>query len=438
MKVCVFGLWHLGTVTAACIAAADNTVVGLDFDRTVIEGLRNGKAPLFEPGLDELITQGLAKGNLTFTSETAEALKDAQLIWIAYDTPVDENDVADVDFVFNQITKSFEYLAPESLVLVSSQLPVGTTGRLEKAFAEARPGTPVRFAYSPENLRLGKAIAAFTEPNRVVVGLRLGNSELVARDQKRIVELLRPFTDRVEWMSVESAEMTKHALNAFLATSVAFINEVASICEQVGADAQEVARGLKTELRIGPRAYLNPGAAFAGGTLARDVMFLEKIGAEQNQLTHLLSGVRASNSRHREWVRRKLATVLGDLKEQKVAVWGLTYKPGTNTLRRSDSVELCTWLSSQGAVVSAHDPAIDVLPEALAKEFALASTPIDALQGAAAVVMATGWPLYKTLNADAISSAMASPIVIDPNRFLEETLGGDARVQYFTVGKAFT
>jgi UDPglucose 6-dehydrogenase len=436
MKVCVVGLWHLGTVTAACLASGGHQVVGLDFDNTVIEALQAGEPPLFEPGLGDLVKQGLAKRNLSFTTDVAKALGGAEVVWVAYDTPVDENDAADVEFVFARITQLFPFLEPGTLVLISSQLPVGTTRRLEEGYAETCPAKPVSFAYSPENLRLGKAIEVFTDPDRVVVGLRPGANKSFVNDKERVMGLLQPFTSRIEWMSVESAEMTKHALNAFLATSVAFINEVATLCEQAGADAKEVERGLKSEIRIGPNAYLNPGAAFAGGTLARDVAFLERVGVEHNQPTQILSAVLASNLNHRTWVHRKLQSLLGHLRDQKVAVWGLTYKPGTNTLRRSDSVELCEWLSSQGVVVQAHDPAIKVLPDELAERFILSRTPIAALEGATALVLATGWPEYKTLDAETIVSAMRAPIVIDPNRFLEKTLGSDSRIRYATVGKA--
>jgi UDPglucose 6-dehydrogenase len=247
-----------------------------------------------------------------------------------------------VESVVRAAASLFPHLRDGAVMLVSSQLPVGTTQRLESMFAETAGGRRAGFAYSPENLRLGKAIDVFAHPDRVVAGVR---SEA---DRATIAELLRPFTDRIEWMSVESAEMTKHALNAFLATSVTFINEIAALCEQVGADASEVERGLKSEARIGPKAYLSPGGAFAGGTLARDVMFLSELGRQKGIATHLLSSVKTSNDAHRQWAQRRLAQLLDGVSGRTVAVWGLTYKPGTDTLRRSSAIELCKWLGSQG------------------------------------------------------------------------------------------
>ena len=428
MNVCVLGLWHLGTVTAACLASVGHQVVGLDFDAETVNRLQQGQPPLFEPGLGELVKRGLTEGRLRFTTDSASALQGAQVVWVAYDTPVDDGDHADVESVIEHVIRLFPHLEVDAMVLLSSQLPVGTTRRLEQAFALAYPGKPVAFGYSPENLRLGKAIHVFTQPDRVVVGVRC------QADRERVAALLRPITKRIEWMSVESAEMTKHALNAFLATSVAFINELATLCEQVGADAKEIERGLKSESRIGPKAYLGPGAAFAGGTLARDVAFLSQLGAERRLPMYLMEAVRASNDAHKLWLRRKLQELLGDLKGKAIAVWGLTYKPGTDTLRRSSSIELCKWLAEQGARVRAHDQAIKALPSDL-DEIELCFNPLLALEGAVALVVTTEWADYQSISAETVVSAMSGrPIVIDPNRFLIKTLGSDARVLYLAVG----
>lgn len=430
MRVCVLGLWHLGTVTAACLASGGHDVVGLDFDVEAVEKLQAGHPPLFEPGLEDLLKSELVEGHLSFTTDVVNAVKEAQVVWVAYDTPVDDEDQADLEFVVERVKRLFPHLEMGTLVLISSQLAVGTTRRVEQAYAAAQTGNQVSFAYSPENLRLGKAINAFTQPDRVVVGVRQ------TADRERITTLLRPFTANIEWMSIESAEMTKHALNAFLAASVTFINELAAMCEQVGADAKEVERGLKSEQRIGPRAYLAPGSAFAGGTLARDIVFLTQKGQEHQLPMHLMAAVRASNDEHKNWARRKLQMLLIDLDQKRIAVWGLTYKPGTDTLRRSSAVELCEWLVEQGVQVQVHDPAVKVLPANLAQKFKLCSTPIAALEGAHALVVATEWPEYQSISSEEVLSTMKVPLVIDPNRFLAKTLGSDPRIKYVTVGKS--
>jgi UDPglucose 6-dehydrogenase len=430
VNVCVFGLWHLGTVTAACLAGMGHSVVGLDFDPERVAELSQGTPPLFEPGLEDLLRAALAQGTLTVTRDAATALRDAEAVWITIDTPVDEDDRADVESVIQAISRLFPHLRDRAVVLVSSQLPVGTTGRLEGMFSQAAKGRTVNFAYLPENLRLGAAIDVFMRPDRLVAGVR-GD-----RERARILELLPSLADRMLWMSVESAEMTKHAINAFLATSVTFINEIAAVCEQVGADAAEVERGLKTDARIGPKAYLSPGGAFAGGTLARDVVYLGGLGGSLGVPVDLLAAVRSSNDRHRAWPERRLTQSLGSVQGRTVAVWGLTYKPGTDTLRRSSAVALCTWLRAEGARVHAHDPAVRPSAPDVPSGIDLAASALDAVDGADALVVATPWPEYRAVPAAQVRQRMAGTLVLDANRYLSATLGAEPGLRYVSVGRA--
>lgn len=425
MRVAVCGLWHLGCVYASCAASAGHQVMGYDPEGTIITDLKHGKPPLFEPGLAELIAEGLAAGRLHFTADPKEALKDAEVLWVTFDTPVDENDEADVAAVRERLDALVDHAAPGTLVMISSQLPVGFCRALEEDWQ----GRGLRFAVSPENLRLGKALDTFRQPERVIIGLR------DSADRADATALFAPYAQRIEWMSVESAEMTKHAINAFLATSVTFINELARLCEGVGADAKEVERGLKSEGRIGPKAYLSPGAAFSGGTLARDLRFLSCIGRETHQLTPLFAGVIASNAAHMGWLKEKLGRLLHEDDAPVVAVLGLTYKPGTSTLRRSAAVELCRWLHEQGAAVQAHDPAVEELPDDLQPVLRLCESPEEALSGAAGAVVATEWPAYRGLRAEQVVERMARPRVIDPNWFLAAALGDDERITYLATGR---
>jgi UDPglucose 6-dehydrogenase len=427
MKVCVQGLWHLGSVTAACLASVGHDVVGLDADQKTIDRLKQGKAPLFEPGLDELLQSGLTKGNLRFTSKNTEAAADAEVLWVTFDTPVDDDDRADVDFVINQIKCVLPVLADGAVVLISSQMPVGSIRQLEIFVNETLANKQLSFASSPENLRLGKALDVFLKPDRIVVGVRTNAARC------KLEQLLLPITDRIEWMSVESAEMTKHAINAFLATSVTFANEIAAICELVGADAKEVERGLKTEMRIGPKAYLSPGGPFAGGTLARDIEFLCIASQTKQLITPLLSSVRPSNDEHKNWVRRKLLEQFGNLKDVTVAVWGLTYKPGTDTLRRSLAVELCDWLLEQGATVHVHDPVVRVLPERWAERVVSFDQALDAIAEADVLVVGTEWPEFRQDAAGLISVASPNLMVIDANRHLQSALSSSG-LKYVAVG----
>jgi UDPglucose 6-dehydrogenase len=439
MRVVVYGLWHLGCVTAACMADAGNDVVGLDLDKSLVDDLKQGKPPLDEPGLPELLLAGLRSGRLTFTTDAQAALHGAGVLWVTLDTPVDEQDYADVAFVRERLERVRGAVRPGTLVLISSQVPVGFTRALERDWA----GLNVRFGVSPENLRLGKAIETFRTPERVVVGLSRPE-----QDRDLLTRLFHPFGQggggggvggthppRIEWMTLESAEMTKHALNAFLAVSVTFINELARLCEAVGANVKEVERGLKSEGRVGAKAYLGPGAAFAGGTLARDVRFLVDYGHAHGIPTPLFDGLWSSNEAHKDWTRQKVAQLLGDVREPTVAVLGLTYKAGTSTLRRSASVELCRWLGGRGARVRAHDPAVRELPDDLRPLIDLADSPAEALRGADLAVIATEWPAYKALRADEVVTAMRRPNVIDPNWFAAGSLANDPRVTYVATGR---
>jgi UDPglucose 6-dehydrogenase len=425
MRVTVFGLWHLGCVTAACLAEAGHQVIGLDLDGAVVNDLHHGQPPLAEPGLAELIQAGQARGTLSFTADAVPALYDADVVWVTFDTPVNVADVADVAWVERQFDTIAPALQPGTVVLISSQVPVGFTAGCERLWDERG----LRFAVSPENLRLGKALDCFRKPERIVVGCREEETRAVLR------ELLQPFCDNLLWMSIESAEMTKHAVNAFLATSVTFINELARLCEAVGADAKEVERGLKSEGRIGPKAYLSPGAAFAGGTLARDIRFLIDLSQRAEVGAPFFRGVWASNHVHKEWMHNKLTFLLRDIDEPVVAVLGLTYKPGTNTLRRSAALELCQWLRGQGVCVKGHDPAIRELSPDLDGVLELCDSPAAVLAGADVAVIATEWPEFKQLSPELFIQAMRRPRVVDQNHFLAAVFAKDGRVVYQATGK---
>lgn len=428
MRIAVVGLWHLGTVTAACLADGRHEVTGID-DPDVISRLVEGHLPVQEPGLAELIEAQTKAGRLRFVADRT-AVADQDIVWITLDTPVDQNDVADEEYVFERAAALIPYMTHGSMLLISSQMPVGSTARLERHCRTVSSGKRIGFAYSPENLRLGKAIEIFKHPDRVVVGIRS------PEDRERLEPVWAPFRTKIEWMSVESAEMTKHALNAFLATSVTFINEIARICERVGADAQEVEHGLKSDIRIGPRAYLHPGAAFSGGTLARDIVFLRKTASRIGIEAPLFDGVKQSNEIHRNWLQHRFQECVGDPAGKVIAVLGLTYKPGTNTLRRSSALETCAWLYNAGATVNAYDPAFTTPPAELPAAVHLQESAEAALAGADALLVATEWPDFRRLSADVVAGMMNQAIVIDPYGHLEATLGTDERIRYFAVGRS--
>jgi UDPglucose 6-dehydrogenase len=426
MRVTILGLWHLGCVYAAGSAALGHQVTAWDHDPNIVKNLSAGKPPLFEPGLPEQIESGLAAGSLIFETDLKTALAGAEIIWLAYDTPVDGHDRADADFVIGKAARALPLMPRGAVMLVSSQLPAGSVAKME-TMAKDMGRDDLEFACSPENLRLGQALYVFANPDRIVCGVRSESA------MNKLEALFGPIKAPVEWMSVESAEMTKHAINAFLAMSVAFANEIAVICETVGADAKEVERGLKTETRIGRQAYVGPGLAFAGGTLARDLAFLTSF-ADNNQSPLLLVAARKSNDRHKMWVVNKLQARLGDLRGRTIALWGLAYKPGTDTLRRSSAIECAKHLAGQGAMVKAHDPAISQLPDEYRPVLSLAKTPLEAAARADALVVCTTWPDYRRIRASEIIEAMNYPLLLDPTRFLFETLGEIQTLDYVAIG----
>ena len=422
MNIVILGLWHLGSVTAACCAKHFH-VVGLDCDDTAIAKLNSGKAPLLEPGLDELIRAGLDSKKLSFTTDPKSACANADILWLCYDTPVNDDDESDVEFVLEKLRHALPHLPAGALVLISAQLPVGTSAALEKEFPQ------FHFACSPENLRLGKAIESFEKAARVIVGIR-------DDAKKSLLEtLFAPFTAQIIFMRTESAEMVKHALNSFLAVSVTFINEIARLCERAGADAKEVSTGLKSDPRIGPRAYLGPGGPFAGGTLARDVVTLTKLAAANGEKISLIPAIKRSNDQHRNWAYQKLQTQLGDLREKQIAVLGLTYTTNTDTLRRSAAVELCKQLLDAGASVSAFDPAVKNLPVEIS-QIRLAPEIFTALKSADAVVICTEWPQFRQVDWAGIIPQMRGKIVVDANGFLEKELKTIGGIAHLSVGRA--
>lgn len=427
MKICVFGLWHLGSVTAACLADKGFNIAALDLDANTITSLKLGKAPIYEPGLNDLIQKGMDEGKLAFYQDPDEALKDADAIWITFDTPVNEQDVADVSFVEQQIMAIMPYIHSDMKIIISSQVPVGFTRALKNTIQNRYPLKKLYFAYVPENLRLGKAIRVFLQPDRIILG-----SE---PDEKNIfMPIFSPLQSPLISMHIESAEMTKHAINTFLATSIVFMNEIASLCESVGAYAKEVEQGLKTEERIGPKAYVCPGAAFAGGTLARDINFLITKGETYNKKMLLFNAVKKSNDYHRGWIERKCKELYSDCSTIVFAVLGLTYKPQTDTLRRSLSIELCQWLHAEGAVVQAFDPYIKMLPPELNKCIRLHDTIQTAINGAHCIIIATEHQLFREIH-ESVRKQMSQSIIIDPNGFLEPMFVNQPDCTYISIGR---
>lgn len=429
MQIAVYGLWHLGCVTAAGVAEKGFITTGIDPNHETVTALQQGHPPIYEPKLTETIQKAITDKKLSFTNNLT-ALQNADITWVTFDTPVDDEDRADVDFVIKAIENIFPYLKDDSVVIISSQMPVGTTHRIAQMFQNKYPQKQVHFAYIPENLRLGTAVDYFLAPDRIVVGT--DNLTVV---MNKLSPLLSAFTENILWMKTTSAEMCKHALNAFLATSITFINELSTICEEVGANAHEVAQGLKSDFRIGKFAYLRPGEAFAGGTLARDIIFLNEI-VEKHQLpSGILAAIIQSNHHHSTWNMRTLNKLFnGNLKTKKIALLGLSYKPGTDTLRRSSAVQLATWLTQQGAIVTAFDPALKLLPEQLGVNIDLFPILEDAIRHCDAIVINKPDLAFTSVNNDFLEKSLCKKVILDPGAFLRSKNKIGSEIDYYVVG----
>ena len=428
IHISVVGLWHLGSVTATCLAELGYNVNAYDHDVKIINNFNKGVLPIYEPGLEDLMNINKIKSTLSFSGNPL-SISNSELIWVTYDTPVNDQDIADVEFVINNTIALFPYFKEESVVLISSQLPVGSISYLESIFLNKFPDKNVSFACSPENLRLGNAIDVFMNPDRIIVGIRNEKAKT------KLNNILSTITENIIWMKVESAEMTKHALNAFLATSVVFINELAVLCEHVGASANEVEKGLKSEVRIGKKAYLRPGGAFDGGTLARDLTYLVEKEIEHNLSSIFFSSILQSNESHKSWVVNKISAEFPSLKDKKIGVLGLTYKPGTNTLRRSTAIEICNLLHNKGAKISAFDPSITNLPSNLENFITLESLIDDVIIGKDAIIVATEWPVFKELSTFDFSSLTNELLIFDANSFLQNELNIPG-IRYISIGKS--
>jgi UDPglucose 6-dehydrogenase len=429
MKIAVLGLWHQGVVGAACLAQMGHDVAGADPNAETVGLLGDGRAPLFEPGLDELLAQGIGAGRLSFTTEYAAAVAGVPFVFVMFDTPVNERDESDLDGIFACIEQIAPALQRGATILITAQVPVGTCDALAAVLAKHRPENDVAIAYMPENLRLGQAIERFMAPALPV----LGTDDEDAFE--RLLAILGPLAGGWQRVSLRTGEMIKHALNGFLGLSICFANELGNICDAVGADGKRVGEILRLEPRVGTKAMLLPGLGFSGGTLARDMQTLRRLGREHGLPTLLLDGAWAANGEQNRLVVRKLERELHDLKGARVAVLGLTYKADTSTLRRSAALEVIADLAAAGAVVSAHDPRADREELRSYDGFTFHEDPLDAVSGAAAVVLMTPWSNYRELDFAEVRRRMTGSYVLDTAGLWDAGTLASAGLAYDDIGR---
>jgi UDPglucose 6-dehydrogenase len=432
MRIAVLGCtFHLGPVFAACLAELGHDVVGHDESGGLTNrafAMSTGRMPVSEPGLSELVVAMVSSGRLRFTDSLTDAVPEADVVIIAWDTPVDDLDRADPEFVIRNTAEAFPFINPNTLVVVSSQLPVGSVARLEQMWrmfgGKPEGGAGVTFACVPENLQLGCALESFRKERVRVFGVRSNDDHMKLRNVFCVDK------SQSHGMLVESAEILKSARNAHIAAQITLTNEIASLCEKTGASAREVERGLRADKRMG--ACLRPGEAIAGGTLLRDIGYLNELSAIHDTAAYLASAIKKANDHHLAWTRRVLLQAIAPLSGKTVAVWGLAYKACTSTLRRSSSRELCDWLLSQGAMVVVHEPQLDTMPHGTS-EIHLPTGP-GRERYADAIVVCAPREEYRLISLGVFDFGI---VVIDPAGWCYDNLRDpmDPDCRYYCVGE---
>lgn len=406
-NICVVGLWHQASVVSACLADMRHQVHGVGDDEKVVAALTAGEPPVYEPTLKAIMRRNLRAGRLKFTTDYKEALDGAEFAYIAIDTPVGPDDESDLSGIFNAARQVGRAMSGELILIVSAQVSVGTCERIAAIVQEENPAAVFHMAYVPEFLRLGTAVDTFRRADRFVVG---ANNPTVA---ERIAALYRPLGRPIVITNLRTAEMAKHASNAFLATSISFINEIANLCDEVGADALQVAQIMKLDRRIGRYAFLSPGLGFAGGTLGREIQALRRLGQQHRCDTPMMDAVMTVNQARAHLVGRHLQRIYDSLEGLQVGLLGLTYKPGTSTLRRSIALDIIRDLAAQGALVKAFDPLARLDEVADLPPFEPCHDPYDAARGSDALVLVTEWAGIHDLDLPRLRAAMRRPVFID-------------------------
>ncbi len=418
LSIGVLGLWHLGLVYSVSLAKSGYKVLGYDLDKNNIKKIKNGDLPIFEPNLAENFKKQL-KSRLFFNENPREVIRNKDYLFITLDTPVnvrDEIDLTSINKLFNLI---INYSSKKTTIVISSQIPLGTSRNFLKKFGP-------NVIYFPENLRLGNALEDFLNPSRIVLG---------ADDEKVIDKFLKDFPIfkcEVLKMSLESAEMLKHALNSYLAINISFSSELSDLCEAFGADIRDVVLGLKSDPRVSQKAPINPGLGFAGGTLGRDIKTLLKLSKKINYPAKLLNAIYKVNQDRLGYLLKKIKKVYPNLFDKKIGILGLTYKPNTNTLRRSQSLDLARHLTKEKAEARGLDPSIKNLN---LKFINLSSSVNEFLKDLDLIILMTEWPEFKDINPNLISSLVKQRIVIDTKNFLDQQKFINAGFKYLGVGQ---
>jgi UDPglucose 6-dehydrogenase len=432
MNIAVVGTGYVGLVTGTCFAETGNSVVCVDIDAAKVAAMQAGRIPIYEPHLDVLFERNIAEGRLTFTTELAEAVENAQVIFLALPTPPGEDGSADLSYVLGVADELGRIIRDYKVIVDKSTVPVGTAERVRDAVA-AHATVAFDIVSNPEFLREGFAVDDFMKPDRVVIGC---SSE---RARKVMDELYRPFVRQgnpILFMDERSAELTKYAANAFLATKITFMNEIANFCEKVGADVDLVRRGIGSDTRIGSR-FLFPGIGYGGSCFPKDVQALYRSGQEQGFQFNILGSVMEVNERQKTILFEPiLAHFKGNLSGVRVALWGLAFKPETDDIREAPALYMIEKLLEAGAEVVAFDPeAMDNVRARIGDRIAYTDRPLDALTGADALVICTEWQVFRNPDFLEVARRLNQPVVFDGRNLYDLDRMQELGFTYTSIGR---
>ncbi|HEY1748505.1 MAG TPA: UDP-glucose/GDP-mannose dehydrogenase family protein [Xanthobacteraceae bacterium] len=433
MRVTMIGAGYVGLVSGACLADFGHHVTCIDKDARRIAALKRGTIPIFEPGLSELVGSNVRQGRLEFDVEL-RAVAQAEAVFVAVGTPSRRGDGhADLTFVYEAVRDIAPLLTPGAVVITKSTVPVGTGDEIERILRELRPVLPVQVVSNPEFLREGAAIRDFKHPDRIVVGTDDAQARVV------LTEIYRPLylnAAPILYVGRRTAELIKYAANAFLATKITFINEIADLCERVGADVQEVARGMGLDNRIGAK-FLHAGPGFGGSCFPKDATALLKTAHDHGAQLRIVETVTAINEhRKRAMARKVLAALDGSVRGASIAVLGLTFKPNTDDTRDSPAVPLITALTDMGARVRCYDPAGMEQAKLQLPDVTYCDSAYSAAEDADAIVIATEWEQFRALDLKRLRRVMAQPVIVDLRNIYRSEDVRRAKFRYVGVGRA--
>ena len=432
MKIAVVGTGYVGLVTGTCFAETGNTVTCVDIDQEKVKKLQNGKITIYEPGLEQLFERNIKQGRLFFTTNLAEGIKDAKIIFLALPTPPGEDGSADLKYILKVASDLGPILSDYTVIIDKSTVPVGTADKVrEKIAANAKVDFDV--VSNPEFLREGVAVEDFMKPDRVVIGTTS------ARARKIMEALYAPYVRQgnpIIFMDERSAELTKYAANSFLATKITFMNEIANLCELVGADVDAVRKGVGTDSCIGKR-FLFPGIGYGGSCFPKDVQALAKSASDVKYDFRILNAVMDVNADQKTKLIQKIKDYFkGNLKGKTIAFWGLSFKPHTDDIREAPSLYNIEELLNEGVTIKAHDPeAIENVKKLLGDKIQYFATPYEAAEGADAIFIATEWPEFRTPDFEKLSRALKAKVIFDGRNLYDLPNMKEQGYTYYSIGR---